>query len=58
MIQHDITNDKYYNDGVEITPEEYAVLHKEWEDSLPPPSTEDPDIDEFEALDILLGGAV
>lgn len=57
MLQHDITNNKFYHDGVEITAEEYAVLHKAWEDNLPPPSTEEPDIDDLDAFDILLGGA-
>lgn len=56
MLQHDITNNKFYNDGVEIPEEEYNVLYQEWKDNLPDPSTEEPDIDDFEALDIILGG--
>lgn len=57
MLQHDITNNKYYHDGVEISAEEYAVLRKEWEDNLPPPSTGEPDeIDDAEAFEIIFGG--
>lgn len=56
MLQHDITNDKFYHDGIEITSEEYAILYKEWKDNLPSPSTDEPDIDDSEAFNIILGG--
>lgn len=56
MLQHDITNNKFYNDGVEIPEEEYNVLYQEWKDNLPDPSTDEPDIDDSEAFNIILGG--
>lgn len=57
MLQHDITNNKYYHNGEEISAEEYAALYQEWQDNLPPPSTDEPDIDDSELLNILMGGA-
>lgn len=59
MLQHDITNDKYYYNGVEITKAEYDILWNEWHDNLPPPVPPDPDpeIDDTELLNILIGGA-
>lgn len=58
MLQHDITNDKYYYNGVEITKEEYDVLWQDWHDHLPPPAPPDPDpdIDDAEAFQFLFGG--
>ena len=38
MLQHDITNNEYYHDGVEITAEDYAELYQEWLDNLPEPA--------------------
>lgn len=57
MLQHDMTNNKYYHDGVEITETEYNALWQEWHDNLPPtpPVDPDPDIDEVELAAILLG---
>lgn len=59
MLQHDITNDKYYLDGVEIAKEEYDDLYAEWERNRPAPAPPDPDpeIDDAELLEILMGGA-
>jgi hypothetical protein len=59
MLQHDITNNKFYHDGLEITREEYDVLWKEWHDNLPPtpPPDPDPEIEDAEVYDILFGGA-
>ena len=60
MLLHDITDGKYYHDGVEITEEEYAELYAEWQASIPEPTPIDPseeEVDASEALSILLGGA-
>ena len=54
-LQHDITNDKYYYDGAEITKAEYDELYAEWEKLRPEPDPPDPDIDDDELLDILMG---
>ena len=60
MLQHDITNDKYYYNGVEVSEQEYTVLWLEWQANIPPPPPIDPDpeIGDDELLEILMGGAV
>lgn len=60
MLQHDITNDKYYEDGVEITQAEYDQKYQEWLDNLPEPPEPIPVEDIVEAdelVEIILGGA-
>ena len=60
MLQHDETNGKFYYNGVEISEAEYNELFAEWERSRPEPPAPDPDpeLDDEQALAILLGGAV
>ena len=59
MLQHDITNNKFYHNGVEVTEEEYNVLWQEWHDNPPPqpPPDPDPDVEDDEAFSIIFGGA-
>ena len=58
MLQHDERNGKFYNNGAEISKEEYDALYAEWRASIPPidPQPEPDDIDEAEAFDIIFGG--
>lgn len=60
MLQHDITNKKYFEDGVEISKEEYAVKWEEWKKHPPEPEPPGPDLENVEpdeAFDIIFGGA-
>lgn len=45
MLQHDITNDKYYHNGIEVTAEEYVELYNIWK-TLPSPEPEPYDLTE------------
>ena len=58
-LQHDITHDIYYEDGIEITQAEYEQKYHEWLDNLPEPPDPIP-MEEIaepeELLDIILGG--
>lgn len=60
MLQHNKTLNKFYEDGVEITQSEYEAKYQAWKDNLPPPPIPDPNppIDEYEAVEILLGGSL
>lgn len=37
MLQHDITNNKYYEEGVEINKSEYETKYHDWFINLPGP---------------------
>ena len=56
MLQHDFITGKFYYNGIEVSESEYNDKYTEWKNSLPPESTEEPDLNDSELLNIILGG--